>query len=316
MSGETTLGELPRKGMLIIHGAGDWEENYWEAIANDVKQLIGKVAHSFAANGVFYADVTPPMTLAPHSPALNDFKSNFLNELVRHQLIAAASTLSSADLWKKILIAALPGGTGVLGALFALPLLSNLTKTPENFLDLLTRSLLGTSLDNARKKIEETVKPARASIASTIEDVYRYLYDDAFAQRIRQKFIAGLRDAQQYPEIVLVSHSLGTIIAFDVLNEWNEPAPKISHWFTLGCPLTKVLRLRPSTPNELKNPNVTHWFNVYDSTDLIASPLGPDFKKPGYAIHDIYVDIADDPVGSHDYFHNQTTLHLIAAVLR
>lgn len=316
MSEETTLGELPRKGMLIIHGAGDWEENYWEAIANDIKRFIGDAAYTFAASGVYYSDVTPPMTLAPNSPAPDDFKNNFLNELLRAQLMAAISTLSNVDLWKRIIIAALPGGMGLLGALFALPLISNLTKTPENFLDLLTRSLLGTSLDDARKKIEETVKPARANIASTIGDVYRYLYDDAFAQQIRQKFIAGLRYAQQYPEIVLVSHSLGTIIAFDVLNEWNEPTPKISHWFTLGCPLTKVLRLRPGTSNQLKNPNVTHWFNVYDGTDLVAGPLGPDFKKPGYAIHDIYVDIADDPVGSHDYFHNQTTLNLIAAVLR
>ncbi len=316
MSGETILGELPRKGMLIIHGAGDWEENYWEAIANDIKKFIGDVTQPFAANGVFYSNVTPPMTLAPNSPALSDFKNNFLNELVRHRLMAAVSTLSNTELWQKIIIAALPGSAGLLGALFALPLISNLTKTPENFLDLLSRSLLGTSLAETRQKIAETVKPGQTNIASTIEDVYRYLYDNAFANQVRQKFIAGLRYAQQYPEIVLVSHSLGTVIAFDVLNEWTEPTPKISHWFTLGCPLTKVLRLRPGTPNELKNPNVTHWFNVYDSTDLVAGALGPEFKKPGYAIHDIYVDIADDPVGSHDYFHNPTTLNLIAAVLR
>jgi len=312
-----TTDALPNRGMLIIHGAGNWVENYWEKIAQDVRNLVQGVAQSFTPIGIYYADVkgTASASTPETAPRIEDFKNTFLDELLRDRLMAAVSTVSGAELWKKAILAALPGSASILGALLLAPRLVEFARAPNSLLDVLTHSLLNESLIEARTKIEKTPKPAETDIGSAIEDVYRYLYDAAFANRVRQKLIAALKRAQNFPNTVLISHSLGTVVAFDVLNAWTESTPKISHWFTLGCPLPKVLRLRPGTPNQLKNPNVTHWYNVYDSTDLVAGPVGPHFTKAGYPVHDIYVDIADDPVGSHDYFHNRATLNMIADVM-
>jgi hypothetical protein len=325
--GDDTLGTIgasagaPTKGLLIIHGAGDWEANYWQPIAQQIRQCLGTTTQTFAAVGVYYSDVNATMkTLAPAAnatPAMAKFKNDFLNDLLRDQLIGKIATMPQTELMNKLVLAAIPGGTSLASVLNASTSILQLLGSPESLLDTLSRAVLGISANEARQQIENTLKPAQASIGSTIQDVARYLYDPAFAQQIKQKMIAGLKLMQQYPEVVLVSHSLGTVVAFDVLNEWTESTPVISHWFTLGCPLTKVVRLRPGTLNRLKNPNVRYWFNVYDTTDLVAGQLSPSFSTlNGFGIHDIFVNIGDDPVKSHDYFNNATTLQMIADVMR
>ncbi|MBM3127583.1 MAG: hypothetical protein FJ009_02995 [Chloroflexi bacterium] len=61
---------------------------------------------------------------------------------------------------------------------------------------------------------------------------------------------------------------------------------------------------------------VARWYNLYDTTDWIADPLGPAFPKPGYRLHDIFVNVAFDPISSHDYFNNRETIQMFADALR
>jgi hypothetical protein len=60
---------------------------------------------------------------------------------------------------------------------------------------------------------------------------------------------------------------------------------------------------------------VAHWYNVYDNTDFVADALGQTLSTPAYQIHDIFVNVATDPIASHDYFTNPQTLRLIAEVI-
>ncbi|GEM_PF-499839 len=320
IGGAHTSNPQLSRGMVLIHGAGIWQPDYWRPIVDRIKQLLGgDPAAQFGAIGVHYSDVIDaPRTISAQPTALapQQFQDTFLNELLRDQLMATVGALSPTQLLEKITAALLPGGNNLLAALYAAPGIASITRTPDRFLDLLTRALLGLSLDQLRDQICNTLVPGGANVKDTIQDVYLYLYDEHFAKQVRQQLIDGLHQAQQYDQVVLVSHSLGTVIAFDVLNAWTESTPKISHWFTLGCPLTKILRLRPGTPNRLQNADVTHWYNVYDTTDPIGGALGPAFTKPGYNIYDVFVDIARDPVASHDYFDNSTALEIIADVMR
>jgi len=230
----------------------------------------------------------------------------FMNMLMWDNILASVAALSHDQLLQKI-------SASLLGALG----LGIAKRSVEVILDAFACAFHGESLNQLSNQIAQTALPGGMNVAATIQDVCLYLSDATFARKIRQELRDGLRDAQQYDEIVLVSHSLGTVVAFDVLNEWTESNPKISHWFTLGCPLTKVLFLRKNTLDRLKNANVEHWYNIYDSSDIVASPLGPKFTKPGYSIHDIFVDVCVslDPIKSHDYFNNPTTLKLIADAL-
>ncbi len=146
-----------------------------------------------------------------------------------------------------------------------------------------------------------------------------YLFNRNLAAEIQNRVVQALDQAMaNYDDIVFVSHSLGTVIAFDVLHEMGERYNRISCWFTTGCPLGKLRRigLRGDDLGAIAPQNVARWYNIYDSTDLIADALGPFFPRPGFRLHDIFVDVARDPVASHDYMRNAETLDLIADVMR
>jgi hypothetical protein len=306
VSSNVPIGVSPHRGIVFVHGAGIWQPGYWKPIVKSIQGCLSGTATppAFGAVGVCYSDViNSPEAKTVRTTTLAPRQTAFMNALMWDNVLASVATASPDQLLQGIL--------SNLNPLKAIGL--GVAHPAETVLDILAHTLLGWSLNQLSNQIAQTVLPGGMNVAATIQDVCLYLQnDDKFVRPIRQELVDGLHNAQQYDEIVLASHSLGTIVAFDVLNAWAESTPKISHWFTLGCPLTKVLRLRPGTPNRLKNENVEQWYNVYDTSDIIAAPLGPTFTKPGHTIHDIFVDIGVDPISSHDYFGNPTTLKLIA----
>lgn len=106
-----------------------------------------------------------------------------------------------------------------------------------------------------------------ASVALFTNDVYKYLSNSAIHQKIHD----GVRSALDPSiETVVVSHSLGTVVAYDVLKK--EPAAsgfKVPLFVTLGSPLAvKVIKkmLRP-----IGHPScVEKWFNAMDERDVVS----------------------------------------------
>jgi hypothetical protein len=150
------------------------------------------------------------------------------------------------------------------------------------------------------------------------QEVAEYLFTPSVRTEIQARLIAKLDQAQQqFDEIVLASHSLGTVVCFDVLKQFADRY-KISIWFTTGAPIAKLRRLQiyDDDLGAITTQNVAHWYNVYDTTDWVADALGPAFPKPGYRLHDIFVNIAFDPVAAHDYFSNLETIKMFADALR
>jgi hypothetical protein len=106
-----------------------------------------------------------------------------------------------------------------------------------------------------------------ASIALATNDVYQYLENDG----IRATIENGVRQALTpgMPTVV-VSHSLGTVVAYNLLRRegskhgWNVPL-----FVTLGSPLGVNAIRKKLSPNE--HPACADsWFNAFDERDVVA----------------------------------------------
>lgn len=108
------------------------------------------------------------------------------------------------------------------------------------------------------------------TVALTTKDVHRYLTNAA----VRSVIDDGVRQAMPDDgEAVVVSHSLGTVVAYNLLRRESEAAGwTVPLLVTLGSPLgvtaiRNALRaLRPiATPG-----GVGTWFNAYDPQDIVS----------------------------------------------
>jgi hypothetical protein len=122
--------------------------------------------------------------------------------------------------------------------------------------------------------IDEHVPGASgAAIALATRDVYQYLRNPGIRDRIE----AGVRMAMQ-PGVptVVVSHSLGTVVAYNLLRREGGPQRwQVPLFVTLGSPLAvKAIR---SALAPLEHPGCAgHWFNAMDERDVVALyPLTP-----------------------------------------
>lgn len=124
-------------------------------------------------------------------------------------------------------------------------------------------------------------------IKSHVRDVAVYL------TRARDQILAEVRG--QIPangSIVLVSHSLGTVVARDLLDD-DDLRNRITLWVTAGSPLGLEAVQRNLLTKGTKNPGVP-WLTCYDVNDVVAlgHPLQPTWKDP---LQDIAVQNGDSP---------------------
>lgn len=157
-----------------------------------------------------------------------------------------------------------------------------------------------------------------AAILDTVKEVVVYLFDQDAAKEVQDRVVAALdQAATDFDEIVLVTHSLGTVVSFDALKQFAHRY-KIAWWFTLGCPLGKLvkMRVRSSDLGEITNGNIARWHNLYDTNDIVADVIGSFLHTPDFRIHDIFVEVAPTMPGAHDYFLNPETHAILADALK
>lgn len=120
-----------------------------------------------------------------------------------------------------------------------------------------------------------------ASVALATNDVHQYLYNQGFRDEIEE----GVADAvKPGVETVVVSHSLGTVVAFSVLrNPLYATGWKVPLFVTLGSPLG-VKSIRGGF-EPLEAPHcVEHWYNAMDERDVVA--LYP-LRDPHFSVSNI-----------------------------
>ncbi len=168
-------------------------------------------------------------------------------------------------------------------------------------------------------------------------DVAAYVCDNGRRQRVRSFVLdALLRLAarKDISGIVLNTHSNGTIVGLDVVQELPPfAAEKIRAIITAGSPIRKYVDLFGWGKHIHTVPKIERWWNFWDEKDIVADPLLPDANwKRGeklvpeqlvgiyqaldpvkgevtpMLINDIQVDnIANSPVGglqAHNYWDN------------
>ncbi|MFB7054936.1 hypothetical protein ACFCXT_17675 [Streptomyces vinaceus] len=94
---------------------------------------------------------------------------------------------------------------------------------------------------------------------------------------IRSRVLEGLDPARP---VIVVSHSLGTVVAYEALHEYKGP---VALWVTLGSPLAlggvvlqRLVPQPPSCPDE-----VQAWHNFWDRNDVIVGrPRLADWIAP------------------------------------
>lgn len=133
---------------------------------------------------------------------------------------------------------------------------------------------------------------ADAFLGKLLKDLNLYYRDDRIREMLRDDLTQALLSAQNH-KLMIVAHSMGTIIAYDVLTLLGKSNPDfvVDHFVTIGSPLglphvkaniieefvhrgTESERVR--TPTVVKN-----WVNFADRKDPVALDvhLADDYSK-------------------------------------
>jgi hypothetical protein len=128
-------------------------------------------------------------------------------------------------------------------------------------------------------------------IASHIRDVERYDHNEnGIADEVRRKLKRSLIDAKhQGRPVLLIAHSMGSIIAYDALWELSyreTQATEVDLLLTMGSPLGQRFMQRRFKGRHIKGrdrypTNIRHWINFAAVGDLTAldRELADDFEE-------------------------------------
>jgi len=119
----------------------------------------------------------------------------------------------------------------------------------------------------------------RALVERTFADVYAYFFG-GLKEQMRQVVRDAL--AAVDPPVIVVGHSLGSIIAYDVLREQNSSALDVPLLVTVGSPLG-VTEVQDLVERPLEVPaSVAAWRNASDARDLVAldHTIRPEYAPP------------------------------------
>jgi hypothetical protein len=137
-----------------------------------------------------------------------------------------------------------------------------------------------------------------------LRDVHHYLFNVESRPRpgerykvrdeIRSRFVEAIRAGPQDDVHIVVSHSMGTVIAYDCLKNVGE-CPRVDALITIGSPLglDEVQdKLHPGYSRDHGYPDFrssTPWVNVYDRLDPVCGfdpTLANDYRQAGRDVVD------------------------------
>ncbi len=153
------------------------------------------------------------------------------------------------------------------------------------------------------------------SLTDTVNDIVQYFYNPSMRSAIQKRLHDRLAEATAaFDHTILVSHSLGTVIAYDVLRQ-KAASYNVHTWFTTGSPLAKLAQLGQVTKDigQIAGESISTWNNLYDSGDVVASALSTCFSFP---IKDLIVENGAGILNSHNYWGNDAVAGLVADVVK
>jgi len=170
-------------------------------------------------------------------------------------------------------------------------------------------SVGGKAFDAAKRWLGiDTV--ADVVLQAKLEDLAKY-YEDATIRNELRKRLREVITAEKDKRLMVIAHSMGSIIGYDVLRELGkENTPiAIDHFITIGSPLgLPHVKLKIFEKNQaLRSPSIVRqWTNLADRRDPVAfdTHLGDDYEANdrGVAVRDdLIINSYKGPTGKTNY---------------
>jgi hypothetical protein len=154
----------------------------------------------------------------------------------------------------------------------------------------------------------------RALVKRAFADVYAYFFGGQ-GEAIKQRMRDALAAAGPGP-LIVIGHSLGSVIAYDVLRE-SGPARDIPLFVTIGSPLA-VTEIQDLVARPLLVPaGVRQWRNAADGRDLVAldKTIRPEFAPPDLTIDFLVDNTSTSHHGGIQYLESAPVKSAVAALL-
>lgn len=137
--------------------------------------------------------------------------------------------------------------------------------------DVVAQGWIQRSLVSASSAIERVLKGRGQFLASQfLPQATQYIEDEGLAAQIRLIVRKAIFDNRDEPTIV-IGHSLGSVVAYDLLMQESQNDRDIPLFLTLGSPLAigmmeQILPNRENVPNE----PIKKWTNAYRRDDPVT----------------------------------------------
>ena len=167
-------------------------------------------------------------------------------------------------------------------------------------------------------------------LINVVDFMVRYAEDDIDKElgglrgRLRQRLASVLDDVlneSRYEKITVLSHSLGTVLATDLLADYKHSSEKKINFITLGSPLKMLASISDWISGEvvkcLNNESVEKWHDFYSDQDWLCTkvPISSDSENEKFQASPISlkVSLVKQISGeSHDaYFFDRSVLEKI-----
>lgn len=164
----------------------------------------------------------------------------------------------------------------------------------EGWLDT-ARIFLGDAVGDAIQWTKETFniyKLADEVLERKLPDLNAYYQNPELNKLLKKELSDALLEERDKPRrIMLIAHSMGTIISYDVLRELGRANPGffVDHWITIGSPLglPHVMVKIAQSHKLLRTPSVVRkWTNFSDRLDPVAldTHLSDDYEANDYGV--------------------------------
>jgi len=190
----------------------------------------------------------------------------------------------------------------------------------DGWLDALraTVSSVGGNAWDAAKRWFGIDEVADVVLQLKLKDLARYYENVTIREKLRERLRSAIQE-EQPKRIMIIAHSMGSIISYDVLRELGKAGSRLSidHFITIGSPLgLPHVKGKIFEENQaLRSPSVVQqWTNFADRRDPVAfdTHLGDDYEA-----NDRGVTVRDDLIiNSYKSPSGKTNYHKIYGYLR
>ncbi|KAG1650292.1 hypothetical protein GQR58_028194 [Nymphon striatum] len=159
----------------------------------------------------------------------------------------------------------------------------------------------------------------RGKLKEAADDTHRYFENEnKIASHIREQLKEELRPLlQDGHKVLLIGHSMGTIISYDTLwalSNLEHLPGKVDMFLTLGSPLgmnyVQERLLGNHMPDEHKYPsNIRYWVNIAADGDLIALDRFLENDYSAMVDYGLLKAIKDHSDGVYNYFYDEDGLN-------